>query len=251
MSELVGIVARRHGVTVRLLHHYEAIGLLIPGTRDAAGYRRYSAADEERLRAILYYRGLGVALQDIGALLDHPDREGWTRQHDAARRRVEEAQGALDQWDEVANLRKVGIRLAPHDLPQAFGGEKPGRWTAEARERFGQTDAWDEAKRRTSRYSREDWATIRQEQHSLGDKLAALQRSRVPANDPRARELAEAHRRHIDRWFYPCSRPMHQGLASLYVSDPRFQAYFDRHGPGLAAYLAGAIAATATQTSGG
>lgn len=236
---------------MRLLHHYEAIGLLTPCDRDAAGNRRYSASHEERLRAILHYRNLGVALHDIAALLDRPDEEGWTRQRDAARRRVEEAHAALDQWNEVANLREAGIRLAPYDLSQAFGGERPGRWTVEARERFGKTDTWDEAKRRTCRYSREDWATIRQEQHSLCDKLAALQRSRVPADDPRARELAEAPRRHIDRWFYPCSRPMHQCLASLYVSDPRVQAYLDRHGPGMAAYLAAAIAATATQTSGG
>ena len=74
MDYSVGAVARLTGVTVRALHHYDEIGLLKPTARTAAGYRRYSLTDLERLHRILTYRELGFALPEIAVLLDGTDR---------------------------------------------------------------------------------------------------------------------------------------------------------------------------------
>jgi predicted transcriptional regulator len=52
----VGELARLAGVSVRTLHHYDHIGLLVPSERTAAGYRQYSAADVARLHRILVYQ---------------------------------------------------------------------------------------------------------------------------------------------------------------------------------------------------
>jgi hypothetical protein len=56
--------------------------------------------------------------------------------------------------------------------------------------------------------------------------------------------LVEAHRAHIDRWFYPCSVDMHKGLGAMYVQDARFKANLDKVAPGFAQYLSDAIAAS-------
>ena len=56
-----------------------------------------------------------------------------------------------------------------------------------------------------------------------------------------AMDLAEEHRRHIDRWFYPCSHGMHRNLAETYTADPRFEAYFEKRGKGLAMFVQDAI----------
>ena len=74
-------------------------------------------------------------------------------------------------------------------------------------------------------------------------------RDGVPPDDPAALELAEEHRLHIDRWFYPCSPQMHAGLAEMYVSDPRFTATFDAVADGLAVYLRDAISRRAGSSS--
>ena len=66
----VGRVARLSGTTVRTLHHYEEIGLLVPSGRSAAGYRLYTDSDIDRLTRILYYRELGFPLDAIAQLLD-------------------------------------------------------------------------------------------------------------------------------------------------------------------------------------
>lgn len=66
----VGDLARRTGLTVRTLHHYDEIGLLKPSGRSDAGYRLYSQADVQRLHGIQTMRQMGLPLSDIGNLLE-------------------------------------------------------------------------------------------------------------------------------------------------------------------------------------
>ena len=70
----VGELAKRCGMTVRTLHHYDAIGLLQPASRSAAGYRLYARADIERLHRIQALRHLGLSLTDIGTALSGPQQ---------------------------------------------------------------------------------------------------------------------------------------------------------------------------------
>ena len=69
MQLTVGKLARRTGLTVRTLHHYDAVGLLVPSMRSGAGYRLYGEADIERLHRILALRQMGLSLTDIGTAL--------------------------------------------------------------------------------------------------------------------------------------------------------------------------------------
>ena len=68
----VGELARRTGLTVRTLHHYDAIGLLKPSLHTEAGYRLYTADDVARLQHVLSLRQLGFSLEEIQGCLDRP-----------------------------------------------------------------------------------------------------------------------------------------------------------------------------------
>ncbi len=68
----VGELARRTGLTVRTLHHYDEIGLLKPSLHSEAGYRLYTAADVARLQQVLSLRQLGFALEEVRDCLDRP-----------------------------------------------------------------------------------------------------------------------------------------------------------------------------------
>jgi MerR family transcriptional regulator, thiopeptide resistance regulator len=68
----VGELAAATGLTVRTLHHYESIGLLVASERSEAGHRRYTPSDVERLYRICLLRRLGFALSEVGAALDDP-----------------------------------------------------------------------------------------------------------------------------------------------------------------------------------
>lgn len=69
----VGEVARRTGLTVRTLHHYDKIGLVQPSGRSESGYRLYNACDIERLHSVLSLKQLGLSLEDIGVALAGED----------------------------------------------------------------------------------------------------------------------------------------------------------------------------------
>lgn len=69
----IGELAKRTGLTVRTLHHYDDIGLLSPSARSDAGYRLYNEADLARLHRILALRRFGMALAEIGTYLTGPD----------------------------------------------------------------------------------------------------------------------------------------------------------------------------------
>ena len=119
------------------------------------------------------------------------------------------------------------------------------RYAQEVEERWGDTDAYRESRRRTSSYSTQDWQRLGAESEEIEAELAACLRSGEPSDGTRAKTAAERHREHIDRWFYPCSHEMQVGLSEMYVADPRFTAHYDDREPGLAAYVRDAICANA------
>ena len=65
----IGELARATRVTVRALHHYDRLGLLVPSSRTTGGHRCYTGDDVRRLHTILALRGFGLPLRDIAAAL--------------------------------------------------------------------------------------------------------------------------------------------------------------------------------------
>jgi DNA-binding transcriptional MerR regulator len=242
----VSDLARVSGVTVRTLHHYDAIGLLAPSGRTEAGYRLYSAADAHRLGRILAYRACGLTLADIGAIVDDDDPDGHLRRQlallDARRDELDRQRATLRR---ALEARQMGINLDPDEMLEVFGDHDPTQYAAEAEERWGNTDAYRESHRRTSSYTKEDWQRLGAESESIEAEFADCLLAGDPSDGTRAKAAAERHRQHIDRWFYPCSHEMQVGLAEMYVADPRFTAHYDDRAPGLAVYVNEAILANA------
>lgn len=69
---LIGEVARRSGVSTRMLRHYDALGLVRPTGRTVGGYREYSAEDVRRIFHVESLRSLGLSLKQIGRALEDP-----------------------------------------------------------------------------------------------------------------------------------------------------------------------------------
>jgi DNA-binding transcriptional MerR regulator len=251
----VGQVAALSGVTVRTLHHYDQIGLVQPSGRTAAGYRQYDESDLVRLQRVLSYRELGLSLDAIRSILDTDgSAEGSAlghlrRQHHLVRDRIARLQRMLEHIDKAMEAAQMGISLTPEEQFEVFGSD----WDAEvqsglaeeAEQRWGDTDAWSESRRRTSSYGKQDWLRIKAEASGIEQALAEAKRHGVPADQAPATDLAEAHRAHISRWFYDVTPAMHRGLADMYAADARFARHYDDIESGLAAYLQAAIHANA------
>jgi DNA-binding transcriptional MerR regulator len=248
MSYAVSQVARLAGVTVRTLHHYDEIGLLSPGERTAAGYRRYNETDLDRLQQILFYRELGFALEEIATILADPRADPsahFRRQHALLRGRAHKLQEMIAAIEFAMEARKMGIQLTPEERFEVFGDFDPDEYAEEAEQRWGDTDAYAESVRRTNRYTKEDWQRFQAESADWGRRLSALMDAGAPAEGEEAMAQAEEHRLQIGQWFYECSFEIHTGLADMYVDDPRFTAYYENLKPGMARYLHDAIHANA------
>ena len=244
----VSEVAQAAGVTVRTLHHYDDIGLLRPSGRTRSGYRQYGDADLERLQEILFYRELGFGLEAVMELLDNPTRdrgEILQEQRHLLMERIRKLEGMVAAVDRAARAHEEGRMMDKEDMFEVFGDFDPGEHEAEAQERWGDTEAYQESARRTSRYTKDDWKRIRQEGDVINQKLAVLHTEGASPSSPEAVDAAEEHRLHIDRWFYPCSTEMHAGLGDMYVQDPRFADFWDAFQPGLASFVRDAFRANA------
>jgi DNA-binding transcriptional MerR regulator len=244
---LVKEVAEIAGVSVRTLHHYDEIELLVPVGRTDAGYRLYDDDDLLRLQQILLGRELGLTLEEIRRSLTEPD---FDRRQALLAQRAELAKRA-EQTAEM--LRAVDVALALLDRAEAgdsaesvsleglFEGFEPSRYEEEAEQRWGHSDAFAESKKRTSRYTQQDWQRFMAEQAVIyGAVVGALRAGKSPT-DPEALAAAERHRESIERWFYPCSHEMHCNLAAMYEQDPRFAENIDKYGVGLTPFLVSAI----------
>ncbi|MFJ4538941.1 MerR family transcriptional regulator [Streptomyces tibetensis] len=250
MNYSVGQVAGFAGVTVRTLHHYDDIGLLVPSDRSHAGHRRYSDADLDRLQQILFYRELGFPLEEVAALLDDPDtdpRAHLRRQHELLTARIEKLRKMAAAVEHAMEARKMGINLTPEERFEVFGDKDPEQYAEEAEQRWGGTDAYAESQRRAAGYTKEDWTRMQAEVADWGERYDALMTAGESPTGEAAMDMAEEHRQHICGWFYECSYELHQGLGEMYVADERFKAFYDSMRPGLAEHLRDAIVANAAR----
>jgi len=238
------------GVSVRTLHHHDEIGLLKPSGRSAAGYRLYSDADLARLQQVLCFRALELSLDDIHRIMTDPDYDvgaALRMQRQLLSERAVKLRALLDAVE--AAITRLGNEEPMNDteMKEMFDGFDPKQHEAEAEQRWGDTEAYKKSKRRTARYTKQDWQAIKDESGAAFTKLAELMTAGKPPDGPEAMDAAEAHRQHIERWFYACPRAMHRGLGQLYIDDPRFTANIDKTAPSLAEYAAQAFTANASR----
>jgi DNA-binding transcriptional MerR regulator len=242
----VGRVADLVGISVRTLHHWDQIGLVVPGERTWSDYRLYSSQDVARIHRVLVYPELGLSLMEIGRILDDPQvdpREHLIRQrHLIAERihRLERTARAVDEMIERTTMNDTDITLSPEEQVRIFGKDWDPAWRDEARERWGDTPQGAESMRRTRDFTPEDWQRVKDETDSVNTALAEAQAAGVQPGSPEANALAERHRASIAQ-HYDCTHSMQVLLGRLYTQDERFTATYDAVAPGLAAWLSTVI----------
>lgn len=174
----VGDLARRTGLTVRTLHHYDDIGLLTPSGRSAAGYRLYSQADVQRLHGIQTLRHLGLALADIAGLLAGDGVE--------PERIIAQQIRALDQ--QITQATELRARLALLRDGLVAGAEPDmGNWleTLALMATYGKYFSAAELKRIFENWQRieADWLAVRRLVHDAMDR-------QLPIDTPEVQALA-------------------------------------------------------------
>ena len=237
----IGELARRAGVSVRTLRHYDAIGLLSPSGETEAGYRLYDEMSAARLEQILYFRELGFALEEIRGMMANPQydaREAMMRQKALLEMRRSRIDAMLSRLEEA--IAGEGMpRVEVFDMSEIEKAKK--LYAQEAKARWGGTDAYKESEKRTAQYGKGDWQQIEDGMRELFDAFAAVRD--LPAEDARVQELVGKWQQYITDHFYPCTDEILAGLGQMYVCDERFKQNIDQSGEGTAVCMSRAIKA--------
>lgn len=155
----VGELAKRTGLSVRALHHYEDVGLLAPGRHGSGGHRRYSATDVARLQQIRSLRQIGLSLAEIRECLANPAftlrrvvelhvarlRERIAREEDLCRR-LEQLVGRLSATPKV-EVAEMLYALEGIALAERYFTAEQRRWIAEHAQGYSVADARRDAKK--------------------------------------------------------------------------------------------------------
>ena len=242
----VGTVAGLAGVSIRTLHHYDEIGLVSPAERTDAGYRLYRHRDIERLQEVLFFREFGIGLHEIRRIMDDPayERESALRnQRESLLAKSKRLLAMIETIDRAVEAERKEINMTAEEMLNVFDDFDPIEHQTESQQRWGDTDAYAESRRRVGGYTTQDWLQLKSEAEALDLQLLDFMASGIAPNSVEAMDLAEEHRAHITKWFYDCTPEIHAGLGQMYVSDSRFTDKIDTAGEGLALYLSKAIAA--------
>ena len=236
----VSEAARLAGVSVRTLRYYDEIGLLKPSEVTQAGYRFYNDMAMASLQQILFYRELGVPLEQIGRILDAPDndRTEALQKHRTLlvmkRRRLDDMLRLVDET--IGGIAMYDQRPKP---TQADWEAVKAQYAQEAAERWGNTEAFLESREKHKDYTPEQEAQINAEMEEIFAAFGAC-------TDPEGAEgqaLVKRWQEHITRYHYNCTDSILACLGEMYANDPRFKENLDKYGPGTAQKMSGAIAA--------
>ena len=238
MSYKIGEVAKLAKVSVKTLHHYDAIGLLTPTGRTDTGYRLYSVFDLARLQQILFYRELEFSLDTIHDIMTAPEfdeLQALKNQKSMLEVKQDKLGDVIGLIDKTINLKEEGSMMDLDEMFEVFP-EIDKDMIAEEERRWGHTDAHKESMRRAKDYTKADWEQMKAERDELHENLKSLFKAEIAVDDPRVLEAVDQQRLMIDKWHYPCSREFYVKLTEMTSSDDMYVKVIDEDCPGLAAY---------------
>ncbi len=246
MEYTIQKLARLSGVTTRTLRYYDEINILKPARINSSGYRIYGQDQVDRLQQILFYRELDVSLEEIGKILSAPD----FTVKDALRSHREKLLAKRARLDAlIANVEKtlvyakgetdMGDQEKFEGFKQRLVAENERKYGTEIREKYGE-EAIDGSNRKLKNMTQEDYGRVTALDEEIMQTLLSAYRTGDPAGEL-AQRAAYLHRQWLTFYWDSYSREAHAGIAQMYVDDPRFTAYYDKHQPGLAAFLRDAV----------
>ena len=224
------------GVSVRTLHYYDEIGLLVPAYVDEyTGYRYYNENSLLRMQEILFYRELDFSLKSIGEILSSPNYD---------------TNKALKEQKNLLTLKKerlerlisaVDDAMKGENVMSAFDNSEFENHKAEAKEKWGKTDAYKEHTEKTKHYSKGKWNNLTEEMNDILAEFAACMKSGEESDSAEVQNLVKMLQSHITENYYHCTNEILAGLGQMYVADERFKNNIDKHADGTTEFIREAI----------
>lgn len=246
MEYTVQKLAQLAGVSSRTLRYYDEIGILKPARTNSSGYRIYGQQEVDRLQQILFYRELGISLDQIKEIITAPafDAADALKEH---REKLLEKRKQLDLL--ITNVEKTIAsaegRTTMSDKEKFEGFKKKmiedneEQYGKEIREKYGD-ETVDKSNAKLMNMTQEEHEAVTKLAEEVNSTLAQAMETGDPAGEL-AQKAADLHKQWITFYWSEYSKEAHAGLGEMYVADERFKAYYDKIRPGAAEFLRDAI----------
>lgn len=241
------------GVSVRTLHHYDAIGLLRPSFVGENRYRYYGREELLRLQDILFHRELGVPLQEIAELLARQGQDRvviLTRHRAMLAERVARSRQLLRTIDRtIAEINGEGT-MTDEDLYHGFAPAKQAEYEKWLIENYGDgmRQGIERSKAAAAKMGKEGMAAALAEGEAAEAGLAARFAAGTAPDSIQLDPLFDRHRAWLSQmWNRECAGDGYAGMADMYLAHPDFRAHFERRGEGFTDWLATAMKAYAAR----
>jgi len=243
MAYTVKKLAQLSGTSVRTLHFYDEIGLLKPAYYGENNYRYYEDEQVLLLQQILFYRELGLPLNDIQEILTSSafDKITALRSHKKIlEKNIDQAKELINTIDNTIEQLRGKQPMKLEEIFHGFTQEKQDLY-----ENFLINSGVDQAvinqsKEKVKYWKKEDWIANKKEADMLyAEIVTAIKKNLDPAS-PEVQELIRKHYQ-LTTIFWTPTRDSYIGLSQFYCSHPDFVAFYDGIHPKLLAYLVEAM----------
>lgn len=213
------------GVSVRTLHHYDAIGLLKPARVTEAGYRLYGDRELGRLQTILLFRELQFPLKEIKEILDSPGFDPMEAlEHQI--KLLELQRSHLDKLiSHARQIQRTGVTTMDF---KPFDKHDMDAYAAEAKAKWGKTDAYHEFEQKTSGRTREQMQSTGDALMDIFAEIGAVRHTSPDSEEAQA--LIAKLQRFISENYYTCTKQILRGLGMMYIAGDSMTENIDRTG---------------------
>ena len=218
-------VSRLTGVSVRALHHYDAIGLLRPTRVTEAGYRLYDDTALQRLQNILLFRQLQFSLKEIQEILDSPGfdpLQALEQQIQLLELQRTHLDNLISHARQIQQTGVINMDFTPYDTTEL------DRYAADAKAKWGKTDAYKEFEQKTAGQSKAQLQSTGDALMDIFTEIGAI-RHLSPASSE-AQALIVKLQSFITEHYYTCTKQILRGLGQMYIAGDTMTENIDRAG---------------------
>src|SRR5699024_8056931 len=238
VSKLAGI----SGVSGRTLRYYDQINLLKPARINDSGYRVYGPEEVDTLQQILFYRELGIRLEDIKKVMTDPHFnhiKTLENHYDHLKKKRDRLNKVIATLESTIKNEKGGIRMEDEakfsGLKEKIIQDNEQKYGKEIRVKYGD-DAIDASNAKLRGMSAADYKTMQQTEEEVYHLLKEAKQHGNPSADI-AKQLVEKHKQWLLFSWTDYSVKAHAGLEEMYIADERFRKYYDEKVDGGAQFL--------------
>ncbi|UWD50217.1 MerR family transcriptional regulator [Clostridioides difficile] len=246
MEYTVQKLSKIAGISTRTLRYYDEIELLKPLKINSSGYRIYGQNEVNKLQQILFYRELGISLENIKNIINSPTFDSLNalkEHHSKLLSKRKQIDLLIENVTKTIALKEGKSIMTDLEKFEGFKekmiDENEKNYGTEIREKYGE-DVINQSNKKFRNMSKKDYEDWQNLSTEIIRKLKKAFETGDASNEL-SQEVARLHHKWLSYTWNTYSKEAHAALAEMYIADERFTSYYDKEQPGLAKFLRDSI----------